>query len=189
MIKKLASAGERFMEETFKITRNIFQGLVISLLLSTLILKLSWPDVSVVTAFATKVLGNELIMRGLMYAFPVLLGIVVLFMPFSAFFLYWCSAAFACYYLVSLPLEALLLLILLGVPALLNRFKIVNYPDVRIILAVGALLLGFITYLFVTTDIFLIEHLIVKILFLLPLIHVLSMPPGSDSQSRFQSEV
>ncbi|OGK07648.1 MAG: hypothetical protein A2W80_13990 [Candidatus Riflebacteria bacterium GWC2_50_8] len=176
------------MEETFKIGRRGFAIIVASLMVAAIILRIKWPDIDVVTSVIEGVFFDRLMMRVIMYALPVLFAFIVLLMPLSMFFLYWCSAAFAGYYLLAAPLEGALFFALLAVPTLLNRFKIVRFPDTKITLGVSAAIVIAVAIISAIADVSIIRHFVAKIFLLLPTLHILSMQPGDDSQSRFQSE-
>ncbi|PKL51364.1 MAG: hypothetical protein CVV42_00505 [Candidatus Riflebacteria bacterium HGW-Riflebacteria-2] len=176
------------MEEAFKITRRGFAAIVISIMVSAILFKFRFPDMVLFNSFIEALLTDKLMVRVMVYAVPVMLAVIVFFMPFSVFFLYWCSAVYAGYYLLSAPVEAAILLMLFAVPTLMNRFQIVRFPETQIMLPVIGVLYVLLVVLSVIFNNLGIENLAVKILLLIPALHVLAMPPGDDSQSRFQSE-
>lgn len=176
------------MEEVFKITRRGFAAIVISILVSAVLFKFRFPDMMLFNNFIERLLTDKLMIRVMVYAIPVMLAVIVFFMPFSVFFLYWCSAVYAGYYLLSAPVEAAVLLMLLAVPTLMNRFQVVRFPEAQTMLPVIGVLYVLLVILSIIFGSPGIENLAVKILLLMPALHILAMPPGDDSQSRFQSE-
>ncbi|PKL43069.1 MAG: hypothetical protein CVV41_11735 [Candidatus Riflebacteria bacterium HGW-Riflebacteria-1] len=176
------------MEETFKIGRRGFTVIVVSLMVAAIILRIKWPDIDIVSSFVEQIFFDKLMMRVIMYALPVLFAFIVFLMPLSMFFLYWCSAVFAGYYVLSAPLEGTLFFALMAIPTLFNRFKIVRFPAAPITLGISAVVLITVVIISAINDVFIIRHIVAKIFLLLPTLHILSMQPGDDSQSRFQSE-
>ncbi len=176
------------MEETFKISRRGFIVIMTSLLIAALILRLKWPDANITSSLLERILFDKLMIRVLSYAIPVLIAFIIVLLPLSMFFIYWCSAVFAGYFMLANPVEGILLLILLAIPALFNRFNLISLPKASITLKISAAVAIAVYIISAIYDVFLIEHLAVKIFLLFPAAHMLSMQPGNASQSRFQSE-
>ena len=177
------------MEDSFKITRNWFIAIVVSVIAAALITKSVMPDMASISALLERIVTDRLFGRIGYYVLLAIFAVFVLFMPLSAFFLYWCSTVFACYYLLTLPPEAFLFLLALSFPALLNRFQMVRFPPVTITLPVVAILAVVSCIISAMLENPPVQNFVTKLLMLLPTIHILSMRPGDDSKSRFHGEV
>lgn len=177
------------MEETFKISKKGFISIIISLIIAALILRIRLSGFDSQALFLEELFTDKLFMRFGVYAMLGLGFFAVLFMPFSAFLVYWCSMVAALYYLFSSPLEATVLIFFLLIIPLLNRFQVLKIPDVSAELPGMGLIAVIMGTIFLILDFMLHKHLFVKFIFLLPTLHVLSMRPGDDSQNRFQGEI
>ncbi len=176
------------MEDAFRITRKAFIIIIFSVLACALFLRFKIPDVSILTSLVYQTVLNPLIMRFMLIGYMAVIALGILFMPFSAFLVYWASVVFAVYYLFSRPVEAAIFLSLLSIPALMNRLGAIQYPEVKITLPV----------VFVASIAFSIFSLVAlatssmnlgtSLFLLLPALHILSMRPGEDAGSRFHGE-
>ncbi|MGM0600408.1 MAG: TIM44-like domain-containing protein [Candidatus Rifleibacteriota bacterium] len=176
------------MDDIFKIGKKTFIGLIVSIVLGAIALKIKAPDMSGAFEVLELLFSDGLVVRTGYYAFFIISAIFIFLMPFSLFLVYWCSLVLACYILLANPLLAILYFILIGIPALLYRFKYFELPGYKITLPV-ALVLTLILFIFaqiINKPAF--SSFVYMLILLYPAIHVLSMRPGDIAQSRFASE-
>jgi uncharacterized tellurite resistance protein B-like protein len=176
------------MDEAFRLTKKAFIIIIISFAIATLFLKVAMPDMNPMLEFLSAIFSNPFAARAVIFVGFFVVMLFVLLMPLSAFFAYWCSMVFACYYFISHPLEASFLFVVLGSICLLNRFHVIGFfePQVNIAIAfVSIVVFGIFVGIF---EISLVEYPAVKLLLLMPAFHILGMRPGDGSKSQFQAD-